>query len=55
MVTDFLIGTVRPKVVRKFQETMQLNKVDINRIHNTNTVTTDDFIDRFCSKLKLAN
>ena len=34
---------------------MQLNKVDINRIHNTNTVTMDDFIDRFCSKLKLSD
>ena len=38
-----------------FQEIMQLNKVDINRIHVTNTITIDDFIDRFCSKLGLNN
>ena len=33
---------------------MQLNKVDISRIHNTNTITLDDFIDRFCSKLNMS-
>jgi len=32
---------------------MQLNKVDINRIHITNTITVNDFISRFCSKLDL--
>ena len=48
-------GTVMTKGCKKFQEIMQLNKVDINRIHNTNTVTMDDFIDRFCSKLKLSD
>ena len=47
-------GTVMTKGCKKFQEIMQLNKVDINRIHNTNTVTMDDFIDRFCSKLNLS-
>ena len=46
-------GTIMTKGCKKFQEIMQLNKVDINRIHNTNTITMDDFIDRFCSKLKL--
>jgi transcription initiation factor TFIIB len=46
-------GTVMTKGCKKFQEIMQLNKVDINRIHNTNTITMDDFIDRFCSKLHL--
>jgi len=44
-------GTVMTKGCKKFQEIMQLNKVDINRIHNTNTITIDDFIDRFCSNL----
>jgi transcription initiation factor TFIIB len=46
-------GTIMTKGCKKFQEIMQLNKVDINRIHNTNTVTMDDFIERFCSKLNL--
>ena len=45
--------TVMTKGCKKFQEIMQMNKVDINRIHNTNTVTIHDFIDRFCSKLNL--
>lgn len=40
---------------KKFQEIMQMNKVDISRIHNTNTITMDDFIDRFCSKLNLSS
>jgi len=38
---------------KKFQEIMQMNKVDINRIHSTDTINMDDFIDRFCSKLPL--
>jgi len=46
-------NTIMTKGCKKFQEIMQLNKVDINRIHNTNTITLDDFIDRFCSKLNL--
>ena len=46
-------GTIMTKGCKKFQEIMQLNKVDINRIHNTNTITMDDFIERFCSKLEL--
>ena len=46
-------GTIMTKGCKKFQEIMQLNKVDINRIHNTSTITMDDFIDRFCSKLEL--
>lgn len=45
---------VMTKGCKKFQEIMQLNKVDINRIHNTNTITMDDFIERFCSKLNLS-
>lgn len=48
-------GTIMTKGCKKFQEIMQLNKVDINRIHNTNTITMDDFIERFCSKLELSN
>lgn len=47
--------TVMTKGCKKFQEIMQLNKVDINRIHKTNTITLDDFIERFCSKLKLTD
>ena len=43
------------KGCKKFQEIMQLNKVDINRIHSAETVTIDDFIDRFCSKLTLTS
>ena len=50
-----ITGTVMTKGCKKFQEIMQLNKVDINRIHNTNTITVDDFIDRFCSKLHLSD
>lgn len=49
-----LSGTIMTKGCKKFQEIMQLNKVDINRIHNTNTITMDDFIDRFCSNLQLS-
>jgi len=48
-------GTVMTKGCKKFQEILQLNKVDINRIHNTDTITMDDFIERFCSKLNLEN
>ena len=48
-------GTIMTKGCKKFQEIMQLNKVDINRIHNTNTVTMDDFIERFCSKLNMVD
>ena len=42
------------KGCKKFQEIMQMNKVDINRINDTTTITIDDFIDRFCSKLNLS-
>ena len=45
---------IMTKGCKKFQEIMQMNKVDINRIHRTNTITMDDFIDRFCSKLQLS-
>ena len=44
---------VMTKGCKKFQEIMQLNKVNINRIHQAVTITMDDFIDRFCSKLEL--
>ena len=44
---------VMTKGCKKFQEIMQLNKVNINRIHQALTITMDDFIDRFCSKLEL--
>jgi len=43
------------KGCKKFQEIMQMNKVDINRIHSANTITMGDFIDRFCSKLNLCD
>lgn len=46
---------VMTRGVKKFQEIMQLNKVDINRIHCTDTITMDDFIDRFCNKLELTS
>jgi len=45
---------VMTKGCKKFQEIMQLNKVDINRIHNTDTIDMDDFIERFCNKLDLS-
>ena len=45
---------VMTKGCKKFQEIMQMNKVDINRISSTNTITMDDFIERFCSKLNLS-
>jgi len=44
---------VMTKGCKKFQEIMQLNKVNINRIHCTDTISMDDFIDRFCTKLDL--
>jgi transcription initiation factor TFIIIB Brf1 subunit/transcription initiation factor TFIIB len=43
------------KGCKNFQEIMQLHKVDINRIHSTNTITIDDFIERFCNKLNLSD
>ena len=46
---------VMTKGCKKFQEIMQLHKVDINRINNTETITIDDFIDRFSSKLSLSD
>jgi len=45
---------IMTKGCKKFQEIMQLNKVDINRIYCTDTITMDDFIDRFCNKLELS-
>jgi len=45
---------VMTKGCKKFQEIMQMNKVDINRINDTSTISIDDFIDRFCSKLSLS-
>lgn len=44
---------VMTKGCKKFQEIMQMNKVDIYRINDTTTISLDDFIDRFCSKLPL--
>jgi len=44
---------VMTKGCKKFQEIMQLNKVNINRIHCTDTIGMDDFIDRFSTKLDL--
>jgi len=46
---------VMTKGCKKFQEIMQMNKLDINRINETTTITIDDFIDRFCSKLNLTD
>jgi transcription initiation factor TFIIB len=45
---------VMSKGCKKFQEIMQMNKIDINRIHSAATITMNDFIDRFCSKLDLS-
>ncbi len=45
---------IMTKGCKKFQEIMQINKVDINRIHLTKTINIDDFIDRFCNKLELS-
>lgn len=45
---------IMTKGCKKFQEIMQMNKVDINRIHIADTINMDDFIDRFCSKLNLS-
>ena len=44
---------VMTKGCKKFQEIMQMNKVDIYRINDTEVICLDDFIDRFCSKLPL--
>jgi len=38
---------VMTKGCKKFQEIMQMNKVDINRINIADTITMDDFIERF--------
>ncbi len=45
---------IMTKGCKKFQEIMQINKLDINRIHLTKTINIDDFIDRFCNKLELS-
>ncbi len=50
-----ILPTVMTKGCKKFQEIMQINKVDINRIHNANTITIDDFIERFCSNLEMCD
>lgn len=47
--------TTMSKGCKKFQEIMQMNKLDINRINRTSTITINDFIDRFCSKLDLSS
>jgi transcription initiation factor TFIIB len=47
---------VMSKGCKKFQEIMHMNKIDLSRInyiHSTDTITINDFIDRFCSKLTL--
>jgi len=44
---------VMTKGCKKFQEIMQMNKVDIYRINETDIISLDDFIERFCSKLPL--
>ena len=46
---------VMTKGCKKFQEIMQMNKVDINRINATDTITMDDFIERFSFRLGLSN
>ena len=46
---------IMTKGCKKFQEIMQMNKVDINRINETSTISIDDFIDRFSSKLMLSH
>ena len=47
--------SVMSRGCKKFQEIMQMNKLDINRINKADTICIDDFIDRFCSKLNLSN
>ena len=46
---------IMSKGCKKFQEIMQLNKVDIYRINETKSINLYDFIDRFCSNLNLSD
>jgi transcription initiation factor TFIIB len=45
---------IMSKGCKKFQEIMQLNKVDIYRINDVDSINLYDFIDRFCSNLDLS-
>jgi len=45
--------TVVTKGCKKFQEILQLNKINKNRIKKSNTVIPEDFIERFCNQLNI--
>lgn len=47
-------NTILTKGCKQFKEIIQMNKLNVKRINDSNSVTIDDFIDRFCSKLHLS-
>jgi len=46
-------STVMTKGCKKCQEIINLNKTHKNRLLSTKSIQPDDFIDRFCNKLKI--
>lgn len=46
-------NTILTKGCKQFKEIIQMNKLNVKRINDSNSVTIDDFIDRFCSRLHL--
>ena len=47
-------NTILTKGCKQFKEIIQMNKLNVKRINDSSSVTIDDFIDRFCSKLHLS-
>jgi len=48
-------NTILTKGCKQFKEIIQMNKLNVNRINDSNSIKIDDFIDRFCSKLNLTS
>lgn len=46
-------GTIMTRGVKKCQEIIHMNKSNRNRLKNTQSIKPQDFIDRFCNKLKI--
>lgn len=48
-----ITGTVMTKGVKKCQEIIHMNKSNRKRLTNTQSIKPEDFIERFCNKLKI--
>ena len=46
-------NTILTKGCKQFKEIIQMNKLNVKRVNDSDSVTIDDFIVRFCSKLHL--